>query len=132
MSKAIQWLSTHCKTTNGTTALSQALVAQKYNGTCINAKGYDVVTQDGKTIQVKARWWKNDRPSGPCGSWIKGHEHEADLWVFVGFDSNYNLMYMLEFTPEELKSRAVVLDKRRPEGMTLSITKKLLKEKLQG
>ena len=68
MTACINWLSQHCKTTNPTTALSQLIVADRYNGVTINAKGYDVVASDGRKIQVKGRWWPS-KPSGPSGSW---------------------------------------------------------------
>jgi hypothetical protein len=48
-----KYISAVCKTTNATTALSQLFVADYYKGNCINTKGYDVLTHDGKKIQVK-------------------------------------------------------------------------------
>ena len=85
-----KWLSDFCSTTNPTTALSQLYVAQLYNGKTVNAKGYDVLSADGKKIQVKARWWK-DKVGGPSGSWIAGTENQADLFVFVGFNKGNHL-----------------------------------------
>ena len=127
MAESVNWLSEHCKTTNPTTALSQLIVAEMYNGVTINAKGYDVLCDDGRKIQVKARWWPKS-PAGPSGSWIAGSEHEADLFVFVGFNRNYETIYIMQFTPEELRARAVPLDKRTPNKQTLSITKRLIQE----
>lgn len=128
MTVCINWLSQHCKTTNPTTALSQLIVADHYNGVTINAKGYDVVASDGRKIQVKGRWWPG-KPSGPSGSWIAGTEHDVDLFVFVGFDNNYNLIYLMEFDPTELTTRSSVLDKRTPNKLTLSVTQRLIAEK---
>lgn len=123
-----KYISEHCKTTNATTALSQLFVANHYNGNCVNAKSYDVVTEDGKRIQVKGKWCRNDKPSGASGGWIMGEEHDADLWVFVGFNSNYELIYALELTPDQVITERSCLDKRTPNKATLSITKKLLKK----
>lgn len=120
-----KWLSDFCSTTNPTTALSQLYVAQLYNGKVVNAKGYDVVSEDGKKIQVKARWWKN-RVAGPSGSWIAGTENEADLFVFVGFDKDYNVIYCLEFNASKMESYASLLDKRKPNLRTLRISKTLI------
>jgi hypothetical protein len=57
-----------------------------------------------------------------------GEEHDADLWVFVGFNSNYELIYALELTPDQVITERSCLDKRTPNKATLSITKKLLKK----
>lgn len=128
MTHSINWLSQHCKTTNPTTALSQLIVADRYNGYAVNAKGYDVIAGDGRKIQVKARWWPR-KPAGPSGSWVAGTEHEVDLFVFVGFDNNYDTIYLMEFTPAELVNHASVLDKRTMNKLTLSITRRLIQEK---
>jgi hypothetical protein len=123
-----KYISETCKTTNATTALSQLYVAEKYNGNCINTKGYDVLTDDGRKIQVKGKWCKNDKPAGPSGGWIKGEEHDADLWVFIGFNSNYELIYALEMTPNQVIAERSCLDKRTPNKATLNISKKLIKK----
>ena len=123
-----KYISDVCKTTNATTALSQLFVSDHYNGNCINTKGYDVLTHDGKKIQVKGKWCKNNKPTGPSGGWVMGEEHDADLWVFVGFDSNYELIYALEMTPDQVVSERTCLDKRTPNKATLNISKKLIKK----
>jgi hypothetical protein len=123
-----KYISAVCKTTNATTALSQLFVADYYNGNCINIKGYDVLTHDGKKIQVKGKWCRNDKPTGPSGGWLMGEENEADLWVFVGFNSNYELIYALEMTPDQVISERTCLDKRTPNKATLNISKKLIKK----
>jgi hypothetical protein len=121
-----QKISKECKTTNPTTALSQQWVAEHYEGHCENAAGYDVVAKDGRKIQVKARWFKDNKTSGPSGGWVAGEETEADLWVFVGFGANYELLYAFEMTPQQVVAKRTPLDLRTPNKVTLSITKKLL------
>ena len=128
MVQSQHWLSEYCSTTNPTTALSQHYVAEKYNGKTVNANGYDVLTNDGKKIQVKARWWRK-KVGGPSGSWVHGTEGEADLFVFVGFDKDYNIIYCMEFLPSELQQYSTDIDKRKPGLKTISITKKLIAKK---
>lgn len=119
-------ISKECKTTNIGTALSQQWVGEHYKGTVVNAHGYDVIAADGRKIQVKARWYKDSKPSGIIGGWNPGEETEADLWVFIGFDENYKMIFAFEQTPAQVQARTVKMDKLGK--VSIQISKKLLKE----